>query len=78
MPECGTVKLVYMGYLAETAGGREQEVEICGEARISEIARLPRDELEELVILVNGHAAKPDTTVKPGDKITILPHISGG
>jgi len=61
----------------DSPGGREQKVEICGEARISEIARLPQDELEKLVILVNGHAAKPDTTVRSEDKITLLPRISG-
>jgi len=78
MGTCGTVKLVYMGYLAEAAGGREREVEVCGEARISEIARLPREELEDMVILVNGRTARPETQVRPGDKVTILPHISGG
>ena len=78
MSGCGEVRIVYMGYLAELAGGREKLVRVCGEARVRDIVGLEGVELEDLVILINGRSAKPDSTVRPGDKLTVMPHISGG
>jgi len=76
--ECGKVRIVYMGYLSELAGGREVELEVCGEARVKDLVKLPGLSLDDLVVLVNGRSARADSPVKPGDKITVMPHISGG
>ena len=76
--ECGRVAIRYMGWLAEYAGTREEEREICGEARVRDVIRVPPEDLEDLVILVNGRGARPDAPVRPGDRIVVLPHISGG
>ncbi|MCE4624607.1 MAG: MoaD/ThiS family protein [Desulfurococcales archaeon] len=78
MEECGKVKLKLLGYLAEVMGGREKEVEICGERRVADLINAPDIDLEELVILINGRGARPEAKVKPEDTVTILPHISGG
>ncbi len=72
-----TVK--YFGYLADYGGGREVVVEAPEGARVRDVVRLPPGiSLEELVILVNGKPARPDTVLKNGDVVSVLPHISGG
>jgi molybdopterin converting factor small subunit len=78
MRECGKITIVYMGYLAQLAGGREHILETCGTLRVKDVVKIEDLDLEDLIILVNGIAAKPDSTLKPGDKVVVLPHISGG
>ncbi len=74
----GKVKVRYLGYLADYAG-REVEVEVEGEARVRDVVKLPPDvDPEELIYLVNGRPARLDTPVKPGDVVSVMPHISGG
>lgn len=69
----------YFGSLAEYAGGREVAVEVDGEVKIRDILKLPPGvDPGELVILVNGLSAKPDDYVKPGDRVAVMPHVSGG
>ncbi len=73
------VTIRYFGVLADMIGKREVEVRVEGRVKIRDIVRLPDDaNIDDLVILVNGVAAKPDDTVKPGDRIAVMPHISGG
>ena len=76
--DCGVVEVKYFGYLAEIAGREREEIRVCGEKRIRDLIRLEDVDLDDLVILVNGVGKRPDAIVKPGDKITLLPHISGG
>ncbi len=76
--ECGIIEIKYFGYLAEIAGRDSEKIRVCGEKRIRDLIRLEGIDLNDLVILVNGVGKRPGATVKPGDKITILPHISGG
>ena len=75
----GKVRIRYYGYLAGEIDG-EVEVEIPDEgAAIRDIVKLPSGvDINELVLLVNGKPAKPDTRVKPGDSIAVMPHIGGG
>jgi len=75
----GKVRVKYFGYLADYAGGREKVVEVEGRVPVREIIELPPDvTVEDVVILVNGRPAKPDTLVGDGDEVSVLPHISGG
>ena len=75
----GKVKIRYYGYLAGEFNG-EVEVEIPDEgATVEEVVKLPSGlDIKDLVLLVNGKPAKPDTRVKPGDTIAVMPHIGGG
>ncbi len=75
----GKVRIRYYGYLAGEIDG-EVEVEIPDEgAAIRDIVNLPSGvDINELVLLVNGKPAKPDTRVKPGDSIAVMPNIGGG
>lgn len=74
----GKVKVKYLGYLADLYG-REVEVEVDGAKTLREIVKVPEDlDPEELIYLVNGRPAKLDDKVKPGDVVSVMPHISGG
>ena len=78
MGECGIIRVKLLGYLSHIAGAREVEVEACGERRIRDLISIPDINIEELVILVNGRTARPEDKARPGDTVTVMPHISGG
>ncbi len=77
--ECGRVVIKFLGYLSEVMGS-QIEKEVCGEIELREIIDEDRmgTSLDDLVILVNGVAKRPETKVKAGDTVTVMPHISGG
>jgi molybdopterin synthase sulfur carrier subunit len=89
MPGMAIVKL--RGQLEKLAGGRS-EVEVDGETVIELMRALEESEsaldswiLDErgeirrhINVFVNGEQAEPDTPVGAGDRIEILPAISGG
>lgn len=72
------IKVKYVGYLAGIAGVREEKID-AENARIKELLRLRGNvNWDEVIILVNGRPASPDTVVKSGDEVTVLPFTSGG
>ncbi len=74
----GKVRVKYFGFLAGEIG-REVEVEVGDGAPVEEIVRLPEGySIEDMVVLVNGVAVKKGYVVKPGDVVSVMPHISGG
>jgi molybdopterin synthase sulfur carrier subunit len=89
MPGMAIVKL--RGQLEKLAGGRS-EVEVDGATVIELMRALEESEsaldswiLDErgeirrhINVFVNGEQAEPDTPVGAGDRIEILPAISGG
>ncbi len=77
--QCGRVTVKFLGYLSEVIGSRIEK-EVCGEVELRNLIDEERigTSLNDLVILVNGVAKGPETRVKPGDTVTVMPHISGG
>jgi len=74
----GSIRVKYLGWLAERVG-REVEVRVDGEAVLEEVIKLPPDvDLDDLVVLVNGKPAKRGQKVRPGDQVSVMPHVSGG
>ncbi|RLE71963.1 MAG: MoaD/ThiS family protein [Thermoprotei archaeon] len=72
-------KIKYIGYLAELAERREEEVKVDGRIKVKDLLeRRIKKGLEELVILVNGLPGSLDTLVDDDDVISVLPVISGG
>jgi len=54
-------------------------VEAAEGARVRDVVRLPKGvRLEEFIVLVNGSSAGPDTPLRDGDTVSVMPHISGG
>ena len=74
----GKARVRYFGFLAGEMG-REVEVEVGDGARVEDVIRLPEGmSLDDVVVLVNGVAAKKGQLVRPGDVVSVMPHISGG
>ncbi len=75
----GFVEVRYFGYLADHAGGPVVRVRVEGEARVADVVRLPEGVgFDDVIILVNGVPAGPDRIGRPGDRVSVMPHISGG
>jgi sulfur carrier protein/molybdopterin synthase sulfur carrier subunit len=77
-----SVRVVYLGYLSDLAGVREEEV-VLPDPRASPVRSVISPRVLSLgegaiLILVNGMPASPNSTVKPGDTIKVLPHVGGG
>ncbi len=77
--QCGYVIIKFLGYLSEIMGSKIEK-EVCGEVELRDLIDENRigASLNDLVILVNGVARGPETKVKAGDTVTVMPHISGG
>jgi len=74
----GKALIRYFGFLAGEYG-REVPVEVGDGARLEDVIRLPEGySIDDIVILVNGKPVKKDYLVKPGDVVSVMPHISGG
>ncbi len=75
----GKVKVKYLGYLADLAGVSEAEVELNGQATVQDVAPVIRNlKRSDYVLIVDGKGAEPDTTVRPGSVIVVLPETGGG
>ncbi len=78
MPGRIRVTIKYFGWLAAEQG-QKVSVEVEESARVRDVVRLPEGvKLEELIILVNGSPGRPDTRLRDGDVVSVMPHISGG
>jgi len=72
-----TVKLA--GGLVHTVGFSQKELDVEPGTTIGAIlAALAIDAGRPLVIARNGHGARPDEEVQPGDRILVSPVFSGG
>lgn len=74
----GRARVRYFGFLAGEMG-KEVEVEVGEGAPLEEVVRLPQGlSIDDVVVLVNGVSAKKGQVVRPGDVVSVMPHISGG
>jgi molybdopterin synthase sulfur carrier subunit len=81
-------RILFLGRLAQVAGGRERLLPMAGPARISEIiARLAEGDAElasalgavSVRVVVNQEIQRGrDGQAGPGDEIAFLPPVSGG
>ncbi|MCS7385267.1 MAG: MoaD/ThiS family protein [archaeon GB-1867-005] len=72
------IKIRAIGYIAEAIGGREFEIQSEKPVKIRELISLPQNFESRVIVLVNGKPATLDALVKSGDKVTLMPTISGG
>ncbi len=81
------VKIRYLAAVADYTGKSEEEIEISDGATLEDLLNLLRErypkivEMEKrfpLLVLRNGLNASPDTRLEDGDRIALLPPVSGG
>ena len=79
------VRVLFFGMLREIAGGSEQRLAVADDARLADLLgecekKWPKlaDYLPATATAVNQEFAAPDTRLKDGDEVALLPPVSGG
>ena len=79
------VRVLFFGMLREIAGGAEQRLSVADGARLADVLadcekKWPKlaDYLPASATAVNQEFAAPDTKLKDGDEVALLPPVSGG
>src|SRR5450432_1522130 len=79
------VRVLFFGMLKDAAGKSSDEIEIEDGASVRDLlahceARIPRlkEAMGSLAVAVNRQYAGPDTKLKAGDEVALLPPVSGG
>jgi len=75
------IEIEFLGYFTDLAGCKKATIKMRkGKVKdllefFPKILGVPR---ENIIVLVNGVAAKLETSVKEGDKVAVMPPIGGG
>jgi molybdopterin converting factor subunit 1 len=79
------VRVLFFGMLKDLSGKTEDSLELAKDASVADLlaeysSRTPRlkETLASLAIAVNQQYAGPDTRLKSGDEVALLPPVSGG
>jgi molybdopterin converting factor subunit 1 len=79
------VRVLFFGLLKDWAGKASDEIELEDSASVRDLlasfeAQIPRlkESLGSLAVAVNQQYAGPDTKLKAGDEVALLPPVSGG
>lgn len=67
----------FIGYLAEIVGKREGKIVLENPRKLRDILRIEFPE-KRSIVLINQHVENFDSLVRNGDKVVIIPIISGG
>jgi len=70
-------ELKFLGYLADKAGKRTQEVLLEKPQRLRDLLPSPFPE-QDIIILVNQKVGSLDSMVQNEDRVILMPMISGG
>ena len=79
-----SVKVLFFGMLTEKAGIREADIEVGAEGiKLGDLVdNLKKDYLKQstgpLILAVNEVQSDPDTIVKDGDEVALMPPFAGG
>lgn len=75
---------MFFGILKDRLGGAERVVELRNDANVADVtawvARLLADDglVRSLAVAVNREYATPETELREGDEVALLPPVSGG
>src|SRR5882672_4388257 len=79
------VRVLFFGMLKDSAGKSSDEIELKDNASVRDLlvccqSRIPwlTESLGSLAVAVNQQYAGPDTKLKAGDEVALLPPVSGG
>ena len=70
-------ELKFLGYLADKAGKRSQEVLLEKPQRLRDLLPSPFPE-QNIVILINQKVGNLDSMIQDEDRVVLMPMISGG
>jgi molybdopterin converting factor small subunit len=78
------INVLAFGIAKEILGGAAVDVSFTDDIRVADLKAILEKQYQELkrltsfAIAVNGAYAGPDTIIKPGDEVAIIPPVSGG
>jgi molybdopterin converting factor small subunit len=70
-------ELKFLGYLADKAGKRSQEVLLEKPQRLRDLLPSPFPE-QDIIILINQKVGNLDSMIQNEDRVILMPMISGG
>jgi molybdopterin converting factor small subunit len=70
-------ELKFLGYLVDKAGKRSQEVLLERPRRLRDLLPSPFPE-QDIIILINQKVGNLDSMIQNGDRVVLMPMISGG
>jgi molybdopterin converting factor small subunit len=71
------VEIKFIGYIAEKVGTREMKVSLKRPVKLKDIIEVKLSQ-DRAIVLINQKRGTLDSRIKNGDKIMIMPVVSGG
>jgi molybdopterin converting factor small subunit len=71
------VEIKFIGYIAEKMGTREMKVSLKQPVKLKDIVEVELSK-DRAIVLINQNRGTLDSLIKNGDKIMIMPVVSGG
>jgi molybdopterin converting factor small subunit len=71
------VEIKFIGFIAEKMGAREMKVSLKRPLKLKDIVEVELSK-DRAIVLINQTRGTLDSLIKNGDKIIIMPVVSGG
>ena len=71
------VEIKFIGFIAEKIGAREMEIPLTQPMKLKDIVEVDISE-DRAIVLINQNRGTLDSLIKNGDKVKIMPVVSGG
>jgi molybdopterin synthase catalytic subunit len=77
------IRVLFFGILKDLAGRASESLNLPEEATLGDVLQhyqqaIPRELIASLAMSVNQEYAAPDSKLRPGDEVALLPPVSGG
>jgi len=71
------VEIKFIGFIAEKMGAREMKVSLTQPMKLRDIVEVELSK-DRAIVLINQKKGTLDSFIKNGDKVMIMPVVSGG
>ena len=71
------VEVKFIGFIAEKMGAREMKVSLTQPVKLKDIVEVELSK-DRAIVLINQNRGTLDSLIKNGDKVMIMPVVSGG
>ena len=71
------VEIKFIGFIAEKIGARDMKVSLTQPMKLRDIVAVDLSE-DRAIVLINQNRGTLDSFIKNGDKVKIMPVVSGG
>ena len=71
------VEIKFIGFIAEKMGAREMKISLKQPVKLKDIVEVDLSK-DRAIVLINQKRGTLDSLIKNGDKVMIMPVVSGG